>query len=141
MGNWFPNPQNLKNGKVGKSILKVVHKRGLAIIFFSIHICAIPMPSSSSWKVWKGLQHQNFGLERFSPRRETFHSANICIFPKISSLLTRHFCYYSRFPICLKISEKVSFNVASEASYVYILGGQKFIKKCQKWSIWRVLKT
>ena len=43
------------------------------------------MPSSSSWKVWKGLQHQNFGLERFSPRRETFHSANICIFPKISS--------------------------------------------------------
>ena len=46
-------------------------------------ICAIPMPSSSSWKVWKGLQHQNFGLERFSPRRETFHSANICIFPKI----------------------------------------------------------
>ena len=29
----------------------------------------------------------------------------------------------------LKIIEKVSFNIASEASYVYIL------KKCQKWSI------
>ena len=27
---------------------------------------------------------------------------------------------------CLKITEKVSFNVASEASYVYILSGQKF---------------
>ena len=33
---------------------------------------------------------------------------------------------------CLKNSEKVSFNTASEASYVYILSGQKFIKKCQK---------
>ena len=33
---------------------------------------------------------------------------------------------------CLKITEKVSFNIASEASYVYILSGQKLIKKCQK---------
>ena len=29
---------------------------------------------------------------------------------------------------CLKIIEKVSFIIASEASYVYILNGQKFIK-------------
>ena len=28
----------------------------------------------------------------------------------------------------LKITEKVSFSIASEASYVYILIGQKFIK-------------
>ena len=35
---------------------------------------------------------------------------------------------------CFKITEKVVFNFASEASYVYILSGQKFIKKCQKWS-------
>ena len=28
---------------------------------------------------------------------------------------------------CLKITEKVAFNIASEASYVYILSGQKFI--------------
>ena len=27
-----------------------------------------------------------------------------------------------------KITEKVAFNVSSEASYVYILSGQKFIK-------------
>ena len=42
---------------------------------------------------------------------------------------------------CLKITEKVSFNIASGASYVYILSGQKLNKKCQKcqkWSIWRV---
>ena len=35
---------------------------------------------------------------------------------------------------CLKFTEKVSFSIASEASYVYILCGQKLIKKCQKWS-------
>ena len=29
---------------------------------------------------------------------------------------------------CLKITEKVSFNIASEASYVYIESGQKLIK-------------
>ena len=31
--------------------------------------------------------------------------------------------------LCLKITEKVSFNIAREASYVYIFSGQKFIKK------------
>ena len=29
---------------------------------------------------------------------------------------------------CLKITEKVSFNTANEASYVYILSEQKFIR-------------
>ena len=29
---------------------------------------------------------------------------------------------------CLKITENVSFNIASESSYVYILSGQKFKK-------------
>ena len=37
------------------------------------------------------------------------------------------FCY----PRCLKITEKVSFNIASEASYPYILSGQKFIKNAK----------
>ena len=36
---------------------------------------------------------------------------------------------------CLKITEKVTFNIASEASYVYILSGQKLIKNAKKWSI------
>ena len=35
----------------------------------------------------------------------------------------------------MKITEKVSFNIASEASYVYILSGQKLSEKSQKWSI------
>ena len=33
-----------------------------------------------------------------------------------------------RDPRCWKITEKVTFNIASEASYVYNLNGQKFIK-------------
>ena len=32
---------------------------------------------------------------------------------------------------CLKITEKVSFNIASEASYAYILSGQKLIKNAK----------
>merc|ERR1711860_108976 len=36
---------------------------------------------------------------------------------------------------CLKIIEKVSFNIASEASFIYILSGQKLIKNAKKWSI------
>ena len=41
-----------------------------------------------------------------------------------------------KFPLdssrCLKITEKIAFNIASEASYVYILSGQKFIKNVKK---------
>ena len=32
---------------------------------------------------------------------------------------------------CLKAIEKVAFNIASEASYVYILSGQKVIKNAK----------
>ena len=35
----------------------------------------------------------------------------------------------------MKITEKVSFNIASRASYIYNLNGQKFIENAQKWSI------
>ena len=41
---------------------------------------------------------------------------------------------------CLKITEKVSFNIASEASYVFILSGQKFIKNAKNGPFWRVLE-
>ena len=34
---------------------------------------------------------------------------------------------------CLKITGKVAFKIASEASYVYILSGQKFIKNVKNW--------
>ena len=37
---------------------------------------------------------------------------------------------------CLKITEKVSFNIASEESYVYILSGQKLIKNAKNGPFW-----
>ena len=42
---------------------------------------------------------------------------------------------------CLKITEKVSFNIASEASYVYILSGQKLIKNVKNGPFWRVFEN
>ena len=37
----------------------------------------------------------------------------------------------------LKITEKVSFNMASEASYVYVMSGHKFIKNAKNGPFWR----
>ena len=42
---------------------------------------------------------------------------------------------------CLKITEKVSFNIASEARYVYILRGQKLSKNAKNGLIWRVFEN
>ena len=41
-------------------------------------------------------------------------------------------------PQCFKIVQKVAFNIASEASYVYILSGQKLIKNAKNDPFWRV---
>ena len=41
-------------------------------------------------------------------------------------------------PRCLKITEKVSFNIVSAASYVYILSGQKFIENAKNGQFCRV---
>ena len=43
--------------------------------------------------------------------------------------------YISQQAQCLKNTEKVSFTIASEASYVHILSGQKLIKNAKKWFI------
>ena len=45
------------------------------------------------------------------------------------------------FALCLKITEKVSFNIGSEASYVYILSGQKLIKNAKNGPFWRVFEN
>ena len=42
---------------------------------------------------------------------------------------------------CEKITEKISFNIASEASYVYILSGQKLIKHAKNVAFWRVFEN
>ena len=41
----------------------------------------------------------------------------------------------------MKITEKVSFNIASEASYVYIFSGQKFSKNAKHGPIWRFFES
>ena len=41
---------------------------------------------------------------------------------------------------CSKITEKVSFKIASEASYVYILSGQNFLKNGPFWRVFENLK-
>ena len=38
------------------------------------------------------------------------------------------------------MTEKVSFNIASEASYVYILSGQKLFKNAINGPFWRVFE-
>ena len=40
---------------------------------------------------------------------------------------------------CLKIRENVSFNIVSEASYIYILSGHKLIKNGQFWRVFENL--
>ena len=55
--------------------------------------------------------------------------------------------YYAVLSRCLKITEfcdsaeKVSFNIVSEASYVYILSGQKLIKNAKNGPFWRVFEN
>ena len=42
---------------------------------------------------------------------------------------------------CLKITEKVAFNIASEARYVYMLSGHKFNKNAKNGPFWRVFEN
>ena len=42
---------------------------------------------------------------------------------------------------CLKITEKVSFKITSEASYVYILSGQKFIENAKNSQFWQKIQN
>mgnify|MGYP001414847287 CR=1 FL=1 len=42
---------------------------------------------------------------------------------------------------CLEITEKVSFNIASEAGYVNIFSGQKLIKNAKNGPFWRVIEN
>ena len=48
---------------------------------------------------------------------------------------------HSIYTRCLKIPEKVSFDIASEASYVYILSGQKLIQNAKNGPFWRVFEN
>ena len=61
-------------------------------------------------------------LEEFS----TLHTAKVNKFEQLLSRPLHWLCTH-----CLKITKKVAFNIANEASYIYILSGQKFIKNAK----------
>ena len=52
-------------------------------------------------------------------------------------LVSRQARLLETLPLCLKIAEIVSFKMASEANYVYILSGHKFIKNATYAPFWR----
>ena len=62
----------------------------------------------------------------------------VVVLTVVVELLKRIISYSSR---CLKITEKVSFTIASEASYVYILSGQMLIKNAKNGPFWRVFEN
>ena len=48
---------------------------------------------------------------------------------------------FAMYPQCLTILYKISFNIASETSYVYILSRQKFVKNAKDSHFDEFLKT
>ena len=82
-----------------------------------------------------GLRSANIQLSGFQSMFMSFveieeSSSCISMF-QLMSTLTR----------CLKITEKVSYNNVSEARYVYILSGQKLLKKAKNGQFWRVFEN
>ena len=73
------------------------------------------------------------------PQRETYFPENT--YHCNSQHSKGFFLFFLEFTRCLKITEKVSFNIASEASYVYILSGQKLVKNAKNGTFWRVFEN
>ena len=57
---------------------------------------------------------------------------------RLAALISQKYLRNLQNPKSLKITEKVSFNIASEASYFYILSGQKLIKSAKNVVFWQV---
>ena len=56
------------------------------------------------------------------------------LFPKIGQRILKENTVFEN-------NKKVAFKIASEASYVYILSGQKFIKSAKNDPFWRVFEN
>ena len=59
----------------------------------------------------------------------------------VDFLIYTGFFMVSTLTQCLKMTKKVSFNIASKVTYVYILNEQKFIKKAKNGPVWRVFEN
>ena len=64
-----------------------------------------------------------------------------CIIALLLLLLLEKIWSYLLLARCLKITEKVSFNIVSAANYVYILSGQKFLRNAKNDQFGEFLKT
>ena len=73
-------------------------------------------------------------------KRKYWQSVNIDHKLKIE---TNKFWNWNKYNVTqsLKITGKVSFHIASEASYVYILSGQKLIKNAKNGPFWQVFEN
>ena len=88
-----------------------------------------------SWLTSKVTKDTSRGCVIFKQTLRLIHIHILFILFRIFGIFANvHFIYplEMTFSQCLKITEKVAFNIASEASYVFILSEQKFIKKSQK---------
>ena len=84
-------------------------------------------------------------FDPFSLMRSKQHVVLVfCFIWSTHVFLTKHIkkqATFAPFPRCLKITEKVSFNIASEANYVYILSRQKLINNAKNGPFWRVFEN
>ena len=114
-------------GRIGSSVFSTVanHHKEVPRKLLSQHI--ITMLSRQF------VNHYCQYLQLESPSRMHYFQVHRSR-PSSKSLVQTKSWYNTR---CLKIKEKVSFNIASEASQVYILSGQKFIKKAKNGPFWR----
>ena len=63
-----------------------------------------------------------------------FHKELFLKVTNVVEICKRYILLFSKcrsYPQCLKITQKVAFDIASEASYVYILSRKKFIKNAK----------
>ena len=104
------------------------------------HVCVLPCVSDFYWNpisiaVQTSTSHLTCYL-RLVGSKISYVYNNINVLQR--SLI---FCTDCTILLCCSDSEKVSFRIASDASYVYILSWQKLIKNSKNAPFWRLLEN
>ena len=87
----------------------------------------MPLKPYKWTKILFSLEHAEIVESRPFPKEtnDTPHMLGGRVFVKLVQKVSKLKTNDGQLTQCLKITEKVSFNIASNASYVYILSGQK----------------
>ena len=131
---WSLKKENLQIAKKIQSVMGMPPQNCHEIIRTNKFSAEPSEPSSNHFDLQQSISHQLMALS---------HSTN----PFLDSIFLLilwtklPFLFHLNWARCLKITEKVSFNIASEASYVYILSGQKLIKNAKIGPFWRVFEN